>query len=407
MKTWQVPYPKFGAGSGLVRVVRVARKLGVGLAEFGADGVVVVGSNGKGSTAAMCAALLQQTGAPTGLFTSPHLLRLNERFRVDGADIGDEELEHHWRRVREAVVAAGVEAELGGFEFLFLVAADWFAARGCRHTVWEAGIGGRFDPVRMIKARRVGLTALDLEHTDLLGDTLTAIACDKADAAPVGGKLFVGEIEEDVFDVVQQHCRARAVSVLRAPALHDCDPPLAGDYQRSNSALAVALAGDLAPLTGAQVQAGLAATRWPGRLETISTDPLTIIDVGHTPRAVAAALAGFAVVRGERQAVLVCGASADKDVAEIMAALARDFETVICATAAHKGAPAAEVAALTALLNPGAEVVVAGDLADAWRIAEAKARERGAVIYVAGGLFLAAEYKALLCGLDAAALAFF
>ncbi|MEQ1618939.1 MAG: cyanophycin synthetase [Terricaulis sp.] len=407
MKTWRVPYPKFGSGPGLVRVARVARKLGVDLAEFGADGVVVVGSNGKGSTAAMCAAMLQQVGAPTGLFTSPHLLRLNERFRIDGADIDDDELEHHWRRVREATGAAGVEDALGGFEFLFLVAADWFAARGCGHTVWEAGIGGRFDPVRTIKARRVGLTALDFEHTELLGATLTAIACDKVDAAPVGGRLFVGEIEEDVFEVVQQHCRARAVSVLRAPALHECEPSLAGAYQRSNAALAVALAGDAVSLTLLQVRAGLAATSWPGRLEIVSADPLTIVDVGHTPRAVTAALAGFELMRGERPAVLVCGASINKDLAAIIGVLARRFETIICAAAAHKGAPAAQVAAMASYAGGNAEVIVAEDVAEAWRIAETKARERGAAIYVAGGLFLAAEYKAVLSGLDPAFLAHF
>lgn len=389
------------------RVGAVARALSLDLSDFGGDGVVVVGSNGKGSTAAMCAALLQQGGGATGLFTSPHLLRLNERFRIDGADIEDDELEHHWRRVRGAARAAGVEDSLGGFEFLFLIAADWFAARKCRHVVWEAGIGGRLDPVRLVEARRVGLTALDLEHTELLGATLTEIACDKADSAPSGGALFVGEIEDNVFEALQLHCRARAVSLLRAPALHDCEPPLAGAHQRSNAALAVALAEDVAPLTRAQLQAGLAATRWPGRLEIVSADPLTIIDVGHTPRGVAAALAGFEVMRGERPAVLVCGASADKDVAAIISVLALRFEGIICAAANHKGTPAAQVAAIASRTNACAEIVVAEDIADARRVAETKAAERGATIYVAGGLFLAVEYKALLSGLDPALLAFF
>ncbi len=407
MSMWRVPYPKFGAGPGLVRVFSVARRLGVDLGEFSSGSVVVVGSNGKGSTASMCAALLQQTGAPTGLFTSPHLLRLNERFRIDGNDVEDNELEHHWRRVEEATRAAGVERSLGGFEFLFLIAADWFAARGCRYIVWEAGIGGRLDPVRAVKAQRMGLTALDWEHTELLGATLTEIACDKAEAAPVGGKLYLGDIEQDVANALDAHCRKRAVSVMRLPPLADCDPPLAGVFQRSNAALAVALAADAAPLSRAQVQAGLAATRWPGRLEIVSADPFTIIDVGHTPRAVAAALAGFEVMRGERPAVLVCGASADKDVAAIIGALSRRFETIICAAAFHKGAPAAEVAAIAAGVNPGAEIVVAEDIVDARRIAESKARDRAGAIYVAGGLFLTAEYKATLSGFDPGRLAFF
>jgi dihydrofolate synthase/folylpolyglutamate synthase len=174
MRLWRVPYPKFGRGPGLERVAAIAAVLGVDLAGFGAQGAVIVGSNGKGSTAAMTAAVLRQTGASVGLFTSPHLFDLNERFRIDGEDIGDDELDHHWDRIAAAAEVAGKTQELGGFEFLFLIAADWFAAHACAHTVWEAGIGGRLDPVRLIEAKRVALTALDLEHTELLGITLAA-----------------------------------------------------------------------------------------------------------------------------------------------------------------------------------------------------------------------------------------
>ncbi|MCA8886149.1 MAG: hypothetical protein KDA35_05970, partial [Hyphomonadaceae bacterium] len=176
MKIWRVPYPKFGDGPGLGRCAAVAHRLGVDLAGFGARGAVIVGSNGKGSTAAMCAAVLQQTGASVGLFTSPHLLTLNERFRVGDNDISDADLAHHWERVRAAIAAAKLDDAAGGFEFLFLIAADWFAARGCTHTVWEAGIGGRLDPAKLIEARQLALTALDFEHTTLLGETLEAIA---------------------------------------------------------------------------------------------------------------------------------------------------------------------------------------------------------------------------------------
>src|SRR6185312_15185765 len=102
-RPWRVPYPKFGDGPGLERVAAVARRLGIDLAAFGQNGAVIVGSNGKGSTAAMTAALLQQAGVSVGLFTSPHLFDFNERFKIDGEDMSDEELEHHWRRV-----AAGV-----------------------------------------------------------------------------------------------------------------------------------------------------------------------------------------------------------------------------------------------------------------------------------------------------------
>ncbi len=407
MKIWRSHYPKFGNGPGLERVNTVAARLGIDCAQFGPRGAVIVGSNGKGSTAAMCAALLQQVRAPVGLFTSPHLLRLNERFRIDGADIADEELAHHWERVERTISSLGLEEGFGGFEFLFLIAADWFAARGCAHTIWEAGIGGRFDPVRSVEAYRVALTSLDLEHTELLGSTLEAIACDKADAAPEGGLIFVGPIDDGAQTALAAHCAVRGVRVEPVAPLRAFDPPLAGEHQRGNAALALKLARDLAPLTDEAVRRGFAQTNWPGRLEQIDADPLTIVDVGHTPRAVAAALAGFEAMRGGRAGVLVCGASHDKQAEALVAALARGFAVIVCASAHHKGAPAAAIAAIAARANPEAEIIVADSVSEARAIAQARARAIGGAVLVAGGLFLAAEFKATAAGLDPQLLAFF
>lgn len=406
MRPWRVPYPKFGAGPGLERVTLIARRLGVDLGGFGQSGAVVVGSNGKGSTAAMTAALLQQAGVSVGLFTSPHLFDLNERFRIDGEDIADEALDHHWRRVAAAARAAGQEAALGGFEFLFLIAADWFVARGCAHTVWEAGIGGRLDPVRLIAARRLALTSLDFEHTELLGDTLEDIARDKLDAAPPGAVMFVASSCAPQRAAIEAHWAARGVDpVFVDPAeLGALSPPLLGAHQRDNAALALRLGGDMVRLDAVAAARGLAAVRWPGRLEVIEQEPLVVIDVGHTPAGVRAALAGFEAMRAGR-ALLVCGASADKDAAAMVSALAPAFGVIVCVQPRHKGAPAGMIAAHAQQANPEAEVILAEGMADARRIALTRAR-RGAV-YVAGGLFLAAEFKAVHLGRDPASLAFF
>jgi dihydrofolate synthase/folylpolyglutamate synthase len=403
MRPWRVPFPKFGAGPGLERVSAIAQGLGIDLARFGESGAVIVGSNGKGSTAAMCAAILRETGASVGLFTSPHLFDLNERFSIDGADISDDELAHHWTRVVHA--AEPYRDALGGFEFLFLVAADWFAARGCAHTVWEAGIGGRLDPVRLIEAKRVALTSLDLEHTALLGDTLEAIARDKIDAAPKGATLFVGASCEPQRGAIEAHCADRgARSLFRQPHV---DAPLSGEHQRNNAALAVALARDVTAITDAQIATGLAATRWPGRLEVLQSDPLVVIDVGHTPDGVRRALAGFEVLKGDRGGILVCGVSADKEVAEIVSVLAPGFSVIICAAAQHKGAPAPAIAAAASAVNPQAELILADSVTEAHHLALARAAPRNAAIYVAGGLFLASEFRAVHVGRDPAALAFF
>jgi dihydrofolate synthase/folylpolyglutamate synthase len=404
MRQWRVPYPKFGDGPALARVTAIAQRLGVDLAGFGERGAVIVGSNGKGSTAAMTAALLQQSRAPVGLFTSPHLFDLNERFKIDGDDISDDNLDHHWRRVVAAIDAQGLSSKVGGFEFLFLIAADWFVARKCVHTVWEAGIGGRLDPVRLIQARRLALTSLDLEHTELLGNSLEEIARDKIDAAPRGARLFALD-GIPVRAEISAHCVERGITLEFVAALEDA--PLPGDHQRANAGLACALARDLTPLSDTQVSAGLAATRWPGRLEIIEEEPLVVIDVGHTPDAIRAALAGFNTMRGTRSPLLVCGASHDKRTAELVANLAPFFAAIICASARHKGAPAAEIAAHASAANPTAEITIAESVADARRLALAKAKHTETAVYVAGGLFLAAEFKAVHQGRDPTSLAFF
>lgn len=405
MTPWRVPYPKFGAGPGLERVATGAARLGVDLTRFGETGAVIVGSNGKGSTAAMTAALLSESGKSVGLFTSPHLFDLNERFRLDGEDITDAALLVHWERVRTAIAAAGLSETVGGFEFLFLIAADWFAAQGCAYTVWEAGLGGRLDPVRLIGAKRTALTALDLEHTALLGDTIEAIAQEKIAAAPSGASLFVGESCAPYRETIEAF--AQSIGVRTAFTKSHAGAPLTGVFQRENAALALALARDLVSLREEQVTHGFAATRWPGRLEVIDEEPLAIIDVGHTPAGVRAALAGFGVMKGERTGVLVCGASADKNVSALIGLLAPAFNAIICTSASHKGAPAAQVAAYAAAANPQAEIVIAESVADARRLARHRAEGKGAAIYVAGGLFLAAEYKAVSIGRDPSTLAFF
>jgi dihydrofolate synthase/folylpolyglutamate synthase len=399
MKVWRVPYPKFGSQPALPRVKAIAERLDVDLTAFGLSGAAIVGSNGKGSTAAMVAALLQQTGERVGLFTSPHLYALNERFRLDDRDIGDDELEHHWRRV-----AAAAEAYLqvrqerfGAFEFLFLIAADWFAAANAYYTVWEAGIGGRLDPVRLIEAQCLALTSLDLEHTELLGDTLQAIAREKLDAAPRGARAFVGA-DCAVRPAIAAHCRERGVACafVDGDALGALQSPLLGAHQRGNAALALSLARDLAALSDDHAAAGLSATRWPGRLEVLRHDPLLVIDVGHTPAAAASARAGFEALRGARPSTLVCGVSADKDASGVIGALAPGFDRILCTEARHKAAPADVVARHAREGNAQARIDIAASLDDARRAAMCGTH----AVLVAGGLYLAAEFRALHLGRD-------
>ena len=146
--------------------------------------VVVTGSNGKGSTAAFCAGIARACGLRTGLFTSPHLYRFNERFQVDGASIGDDDLARLVLRVEIAIadISRHRGEKFGAFEALFALACLYFGEQKCDFMVFEAGIGGRYDPVRLVGALVACVTSVDYEHVELLGNSLELIVSDKSDA---------------------------------------------------------------------------------------------------------------------------------------------------------------------------------------------------------------------------------
>ena len=157
--------------------------------------VVVTGSNGKGSTAAFCAGIGRAYGLRTGLFTSPHLYRFNERVQVDGVEIGDADLARLYQRIEAAIakIAARRGEQFGAFEALFALACLHFQETACDFAVFEAGIGGRYDVTRLVGALTTCVTSVDYEHVALLGHSLDLIASDKSDACASGGTIVYGE----------------------------------------------------------------------------------------------------------------------------------------------------------------------------------------------------------------------
>ena len=146
--------PKYGDGVCLARMAELLDALAVDRARLSRISVVVTGSNGKGSTAAFCAGIARAYGLRTGLFTSPHLYRVNERFQIDGADIGDDDLARLVSRIEAAIAEISQRSgeKFGAFEALFALACLYFQERECDFAVFEAGIGGRYDPVRLVGA---------------------------------------------------------------------------------------------------------------------------------------------------------------------------------------------------------------------------------------------------------------
>jgi dihydrofolate synthase/folylpolyglutamate synthase len=434
--------PKYGDGICLARMAELLEALAVDRARLQRRSIVVAGSNGKGSTAAMCARIGRAYSLRTGLFTSPHLFRFNERIQVDGVEIGDEVFARLKRQVETAIARVSTRRgeQFGGFEALFALACLTFQENQCEFAVFEAGIGGRYDPVRLVGARETCVTSVDYEHVELLGNSLELIASDKSDAGAAGGTIVYGENCRSLRSHLVEYNRHRDVTPLfvrgeigidnetaSASAQrfdfrfghHDyrsLEVSLPGAVQFNNAAIAVTLfllwlqrmqPHQASDRIEAAVRAGLRDVSWPGRLEVIGQNPFTVIDVGHTPDGIRQSLASLFAIHGAKDWILVTGVSGDKKSAEIVGALAPSFDTIVATAAHHKGANAEAIAAAARLAHPAADIHVAATIEDAVRLARQMAGLRKRKIYVAGGLFLAIEYATAAKGGRAQDLKFF
>ena len=335
--------------------------------------VHVAGTNGKGSTAAMTEAILRAAGVRTGLYTSPHLCRLTERFRVGGVEVSRDALVPH---LEAALAAAG---PLTFFEAVTVAAFRLFARAGVEIAVVEVGLGGRLDATNVVEAPLATVvTSIDRDHQAMLGDSLEAIAREKVAICKPGAPALLAAASPEILELLAEEARARgARPVLRLGyelAELPGSAPLAGAHQARNAALAVAAARCARPgLTDEAVARGLSLVRWPGRLEhLVRGGQVYLLDVAHNAegaRALAAALAA-----APRPRVLVFGVAADKDARAMLAALRPAVDDVIftrgrserlvdpatLVTHAHGRICHAVAEALAAAVAPGGTVVIAG-----------------------------------------------
>ncbi len=276
----------------------------------------VAGTNGKGSTSALLDACLRQAGLRVGLYTSPHLVRYNERFRINGEEVSDEALCAAAARVKAA--ADTMEDAPTQFELLTCVGFCCFEAAGCDIVVLEVGLGGRLDATNVIPAPEAAvITRIGLEHTELLGDTLEKIAAEKAGIVKAGGTVVLGDHAEPVRRTVEEICRQRGARLIQAeepaPLARSLEGQrfswgpypevclsLLGEHQLQNAATALAVLEVLRergwPISDQAVLEGMAHAVWPGRFECAGTHPAIIVDGGHNPQcaqAVAASLAAY------------------------------------------------------------------------------------------------------------------
>lgn len=314
--------------------------------------VHIAGTNGKGSTAAMTASVLQTAGYRTGLYTSPHLMRYNERMQIDGVPISDEDF------VEAASQVQRVCEQLGGvpivFEVLTLMALWYFAQQHCDIVVLEVGIGGLLDSTNVIPSPKAAIiTQLGMDHTETLGNTLEEIAAQKGGIVKEGTPTVMALQEPSAVAIVQQICdkhhaplaladpeRLRVLDAsVAGQTLEDREYgklvlPLAGAHQRKNAANVLEAVAMLRTqgyrISDDDVREGIAKTVWPARFERLSTAPDFILDGGHNPQCLHAATAALREYYPGQKVVFLVGMMADKDTDHMLAEMASIAKSFVC-----------------------------------------------------------------------------
>lgn len=389
---------------GLERVCKVKDALGIA-PDFPL--IIVGGTNGKGSTCAFLEAILLAAGYKTGLYTSPHLLRYNERVRISGRDARDAELVAAF----EKVDAARGDTSLTYFEFGTLGAMIQFIDAGVEVAILEVGLGGRLDAVNIFDADVAMVTSVDLDHMEYLGDTREKIGFEKAgiyragrpaicaDPAPPDSLLdHAHEIGADVQCVNCDFFVQRETDhwTYRGPSLTWAALPLpamAGPYQLANAAGALAALEAVharLPVSEAAIHQGLAAAQAPGRFQRISSSPEVILDVAHNPEAARALSATLQEQAIPGRTLAVVGMLADKNAGAVFSALANEIDAWwTCTPDSPRAQAAGALASILALHAGNAPVSVQPDVIVALNEARNAAHE-GDRILVFGSFYTVA-----------------
>ncbi len=402
---------------GLERVLVALERLGDPQRRFPA--LHVAGTNGKGSTCAIAASCLS-TRYRTGLYTSPHLVRPNERIQIDGVEIDDATF---GRCIAEVVGVLGVDHDLTYFEFGTVVAFWHFAEERVEVAVLETGLGGRLDATTACVPRVTCITPIDFDHQEYLGNTLRAIASEKAGIVKPGVPLICSRQAPEALAVIE---KAAAIMALEGrdfgvrrqldgsatfwqaltPTLSPAGEreisglrlSLKGPHQLQNLAVALACLEALTefPLSAKELRAGVRDARWPGRMEEFPGAPPVLLDGAHNPAGVQALLNGLDAEYPKRRVHLVFGVFKDKDSEPMMRALF----------------PKAQALYLTPIANPRSKdpltyEALARELngrvslhpnAEAALLAARTSSPNDGLVVVAGSLFLVGQLRKVLLG---------
>ena len=413
----KVAVPHAAANYDLRRVQELLARLGN--PHLIARSVHIGGTNGKGSTAAMTASALTASGYTSGLYTSPHLHTLRERFRVDGELISEREFVSLVERLKPEVEVVNRKAtygELTTFELLTALAFAYFKLKGVDFQVLEVGLGGNFDATNVIQPEVCVITSISLDHMEVLGNTLAEIAAEKAGIIKPNSVVVLSPQSDEVIRVIEAVCLDRGVELIRVGkdvtwrslgfdskrqllqvkgrlGSYKLSIPLLGNYQLENAATAVAALEALAAkgfnVSRDSIINGLAQANWAGRLQVLRHHPLLVVDGAHNPAAARRLKQSLARYFSFDRAILVIGASSDKDVAGVASALAPLFSEVIVTRSHHPRAMALSPV-VAEFEKQGIAARAVETVPEALSLALALAGDRD-LICVAGSLFVVAE----------------
>lgn len=415
---WLYSRQRFGIKMGLENMRALLDRLEKPEESFGA--IHVAGTNGKGSTCAMIESALRAGGHRVGLYTSPHLVSFRERIRVDGREISREDVAGAATRVRPVVDELDARrVNPTFFECVTALAFEHFRRVRVPLVIVEAGLGGRLDATNLCRPLTSIITNVGLDHTEQLGTSIQAIAKEKAGILREGVPAFTGARRE-ALDVIAKEATARKapLKVVRAgsPIASTLEGSrfrhtflgeplefqlrLLGDHQVENAALALAALEAIkaqAPVSADQAAKGLADATWPGRLEIVDRDPLTLLDGAHNAPAIETVCA-FLKAHFAGQPIAACvGVLRDKAASRILAQLMEHVTRVILTE--PPSARALSAAELAEALPPGApEPTLVPDPREAFRALLTEGDEP--VRLITGSLFLVGEARAQLLRLE-------
>jgi dihydrofolate synthase / folylpolyglutamate synthase len=379
-------------------------------------GALIAGTNGKGSTGACLSSILRAAGRSVGFMPKPHLISYTERIEINGTPISEEDFVATLDGLRP--VFDWVNSTLGPpteFEMLTVMAIVYLSPRA-ELLVCEVGLGGRLDATNALDPGVAVITNVALDHQKYLGDTIDQIAREKAAIIKRGDRV-VTACEGEALEIVATRAAAESAEVWRLGAEIECSAeplgwsgfvmsvrgpgfehrdltlPLLGDYQPANAALAVAAAHRIADVSDGDVRSGLAATRWPGRLQVIAERPRVILDGGHNPAALIRAGAALRRLIGSERLVAVFGMLSERDPEQLLAALRTLRPDAVVFTepaSAHGHVIGAD--RLAAIYGPGASAEPQAKLALEQAIGVAGPDGN---VLVCGSLYLVGEILAL------------